>query len=193
MCFASQSVCQQLSSFSKAPLVALYQHSSPKIQVGCPKATQSSQQPFSNSTCPSTVLSTWCGMQERACQLTAALTMDTEACKSLVPGSLQGLLDLCSMGSVAAVQEQACYALCRLARPSADCHACSHLQAAGAALTLLHFLQGMHLTPDATIMHANNTLLTLLHLLHGLRFACTCKSAHESKSNKHDISSQVQS
>lgn len=83
-----------------------------------------------------------CGVQERACQLTAALTLNQEACKSLVPGSLQGLLALCSMASPAAVREQACHALCRLARPSAGCHACSHPQAAGAPLTLLHLLQG---------------------------------------------------
>ena len=183
MCFASQSICHQLSSFSKAPLVALYQHSSPKIQVGRPTATQSSQQAFLNNTCSSTVPSTWYGMQERACQLTAALTMDREACKSLVPGSLQGLLDLCSMDSVAAVKEQACYALCRLARPSAGCHACSHLQAARAALTLLHFLQGMHLTPDATTC-IHKTPLTVLHWLQGLRFACTCSTACKSKPNK---------
>ena len=94
------------------------------------------------------------GTQERACQLTSALTMDKEACMSLVPGSLQGLLALCSMDSLAAVREQACHALCRLARPSAGCHACSHLQAAGAVLILLQFLQGMHLTPDMPIMQA---------------------------------------
>lgn len=89
------------------------------------------------------------GMQERACQLTSALTMDKEGCKPLAPGSLQGLLALCSMASVAAVREQACHALCRLVRPSAGCHACSHLQAAGASLILLQSLQGMRLTPAA--------------------------------------------
>ncbi|KAL3154190.1 hypothetical protein ABBQ32_013704 [Trebouxia sp. C0010 RCD-2024] len=111
MCFASDGVCQQLSSFNTAPLVALYQHASPKIQ-------------------------------ERACQLTAALAMNTAACMSLVPACLQGLLALCSTTSGPAVREQACRALCGLARPSAGCHACSHLQAAGAPATLLQLLQG---------------------------------------------------
>ena len=153
MCFASTSICQQLSSFSKAPLVALYQHSGPKIQASHAAATQSFQQASPNNTC-SPVSSTQHGMQERACQLTSALTLDKEACKSLVPGSLQGLLALCSTASVAAVREQAAHALCRLVRPSAGCHACSHLQAAGAALVLLQLLQGLHLTFEAPIMQA---------------------------------------
>ena len=81
-------------------------------------------------------------MQERACQLTAALAMDKDACASLVPDSLQGLLELFSTAVAAAVKEQACNALCRLSRASAGCHACSALQAAGGPKILLQFLQG---------------------------------------------------
>lgn len=83
-------------------------------------------------------------LQERACQLTAALTVDKSACTSLVPESLKALLELCNDPVAAAVQEQACNALCRLARPSAGCHACSHLQALGAPLILLQSLQGAY-------------------------------------------------
>ena len=83
-------------------------------------------------------------LQERACQLTAALTMGKGACTSLVPESLKGLLELCNDAVAASVREQACNALCQLARPSAGCHACSHLQALGAPLILLQALQGTY-------------------------------------------------
>ncbi|DBB06545.1 TPA: hypothetical protein ACH3X1_012086 [Trebouxia sp. C0004] len=111
MCFASPHVLQGLNTLSTAPLRALYQHTSPKIQ-------------------------------ERACQLTAALAMDDAACSSFVPDGVRGLLDLCNSSVAAPVREQACYALCQIARSSPGCHACIHLQTLGASKTLLQLLKG---------------------------------------------------
>ena len=83
------------------------------------------------------------GVQERACQLTAALAMDDAACGSCVPDGVRGLLDLCSSSVAPSVREQACFALCQIARPSPGCHACVHLQALGASQVLLQLLKGM--------------------------------------------------
>lgn len=86
--------------------------------------------------------------------------MNAEACMSLVQASLQGLLALCSMTSAPAVREQACHALCRLARPSAGCHACSHLQAAGAPLTLLQLLRGIHMPTHCPPCNTQDSMQT---------------------------------
>jgi len=98
------------------------------------------------------------GVQERACQLTAALAMDDAACSSFVPDGVKGLLDLCSSSVAAPVREQACFALCRIARPSPGCHACVHLQTLGASQVLLQLLKGMFLFPGMTKFAAHHWL-----------------------------------
>ena len=148
MCFASQEVLQRLGALSMAPLIVLYQHASPRIQVR-PQAslltvlylTLNQSRVFMSCGCRVHLFSF--PLQERACQLTAALAMDFTACTLFVRDGLKGLLELCIPSVRAAVQEQACYAVCRIARPSSGSHACSKLQVLGAPATLLRLIQGM--------------------------------------------------
>ena len=146
MCWVSHTACAKLTVMSIVPLTALYQHSSPKIQV---------RQAISLTHCINYIsqlhlacvfkiataqLSTvWVIMQERACQLTASLAVHNAA---HAMDSLPGLLGLCDASVAAPVREQACSALCQIARSSTGCQACCSLQATGATLTLLQLVKG---------------------------------------------------
>ena len=81
----------------------------------------------------------WVITQERACQLTASLAVHNAA---HAMDSLPGLLGLCDASVAAPVREQACNALCQIARSPTGCQACSNLQAMGATQKMLQVAKG---------------------------------------------------
>ena len=81
----------------------------------------------------------WVVLQERACQLTARLSMHDSP---HMLNSLRGLVALCNPSVAAPVREQACHALLQIAKSTAGLTACAELQALGATQTLLQLLKG---------------------------------------------------